>query len=270
MSTSIALVTCADVSSERRMWSAMPRRIALIGSSCSPTCAVTGAAGALGAGAAGAGAAGVAAGAACFAWPPCSMNWRMSFFVTRPLRPLPVTWPGSTPCSAAIRATTGDTKLLPFPLASSSPVVSAAAAGAGFTSSTVSAVGVVPTESLAAFASAAAGAVAGSGISPLPPSDEGATSAPSGAITASFVPTSTVSPSWTRISASTPVAGAGTSVSTLSVEISSSPSSAAIGSPTCLSHFVIVPSETETPICGMTTSVAPATATSSRPAPAVP
>ncbi len=31
MSTSIALVTCAAVSSERRMCSAMPRRIALIG-----------------------------------------------------------------------------------------------------------------------------------------------------------------------------------------------------------------------------------------------
>ena len=36
MSTSIADVTCADVSSERRMWSAMPRLIAVIGSSGSP------------------------------------------------------------------------------------------------------------------------------------------------------------------------------------------------------------------------------------------
>ena len=51
-------------------------------------------------------------------------------------------------------------------------------------------------------------------------------------------------------------AGLGTSVSTLSVEISSSDSSASIGSPSCLSHFVIVPSETETPIWGMTTSIA--------------
>src|SRR4051812_50031345 len=43
MSTSIALVTCADVSSERRMCSAMPLRIAVIGSSASPGCAADGA-----------------------------------------------------------------------------------------------------------------------------------------------------------------------------------------------------------------------------------
>ena len=49
--------------------------------------------------------------------------------------------------------------------------------------------------------------------------------APSGAITARTVPTSTVSPSWTRICATTPSPGLGTSVSTLSVEISSSGSS---------------------------------------------
>jgi len=45
-------------------------------------------------------------------------------------------------------------------------------------------------------------------------------------------------------------------VSTLSVEISSSGSSASTCSPCCFSHFVIVPSETDTPICGMTTSIA--------------
>ena len=112
-----------------------------------------------------------ACGAAC-AFPPPSTNARMSFFVTRPLRPLPWTWPGSTPCSAAMRATTGETKLLPLPLASASSdgslVVSDAAAGAGVASSTVSAVGVVAGESLAAFDSAAACAVAGSGTSPSP------------------------------------------------------------------------------------------------------
>src|SRR5437667_300053 len=42
MSTSIALVTWAEVSSERRMCSAMPRRMAVIGSSCSPVSATTG------------------------------------------------------------------------------------------------------------------------------------------------------------------------------------------------------------------------------------
>jgi hypothetical protein len=68
------------------------------------------------------------------------------------------------------------------------------------------------------------------------------------------VPTATVSPSCTRTRPSTPSAGEGTSVSTLSVEISSSGSSAAMDSPSVLSHLVIVPSETDTPIWGITTS----------------
>ena len=78
---------------------------------------------------------------------------------------------------------------------------------------------------------------------------------------ASSVPTATVSPSGTRIFVTTPATGEGTSVSTLSVEISSSGSSAVTVSPGCLSHFVIVPSETETPIWGMTTSTAVPVAT---------
>jgi hypothetical protein len=39
----------------------------------------------------------------------------MSFFVTRPPVPVPGTTAGSTPCSAAILATTGDTNVFPFP-----------------------------------------------------------------------------------------------------------------------------------------------------------
>jgi hypothetical protein len=50
----------------------------------------------------------------------------MSFFVTRPPRPVPCTWLGSTPCSEAIFATTGETKVLPFVCAAS-----AACAGSG-------------------------------------------------------------------------------------------------------------------------------------------
>ena len=88
---------------------------------------------------------------------------------------------------------------------------------------------------------------------------------PAGPMTASFVPTSTVSPSGTRIWRRTPEPGLGTSVSTLSVEISSSVSSAWTVSPTCFDHLVIVPSETETPICGMTTSTAVPVAISSPP-----
>ena len=87
------------------------------------------------------------------------------------------------------------------------------------------------------------------------PEPAAAPAEPAGPIVASTVPTSTVSPSWTKICVTTPSAGLGTSVSTLSVEISSSGSSRAISSPTCLIHFVIVPSDTETPIWGITTSV---------------
>src|SRR6266545_562456 len=126
------------------------------------------------------------------------MKLRMSFFVTRPPRPVPCTRLGSTPCSDAIFATTGDTNVL--------PLVCAACAGSG-------------------------GACC-----------DGATS--------------TVAPSCTRISVRTPLPGLGTSVSTLSVEISSRGSSASTCSPCCLSHLVIVPSETDTPICGITTSIA--------------
>ena len=61
---------------------------------------------------------------------PDSMKSRMSFLVTRPPRPLPGTCCTSTPCSEAIRATTGETKLgapLPSPEA---PAALALAAGA--------------------------------------------------------------------------------------------------------------------------------------------
>ena len=75
-------------------------------------------------------------------------------------------------------------------------------------------------------------------------------------ITAMRVPTSTVSPSATRISETMPLPGDGTSVSTLSVEISTIVSSASTRSPTCFRQRVIVPSDTLTPIWGITTSTA--------------
>src|SRR4051812_4788867 len=69
-------------------------------------------------------------------------------------------------------------------------------------------------------------------------------------------PTSTVSPGCTRISATRPEAGDGISVSTLSVETSPIDSSASPQPPTRLRHSTIVPSATETPICGIVTSTA--------------
>src|SRR6266511_567143 len=74
-------------------------------------------------------------------------------------------------------------------------------------------------------------------------------------ISARFVPTDTVSPSGTRIFVRVPATGEGTSVSTLSVEISNSGSSRPIASPSAFSHLRIVPSMTVSPSCGMVTVV---------------
>ena len=67
-------------------------------------------------------------------------------------------------------------------------------------------------------------------------------------------PTSTVSSSSARISTRVPATGDGISVSTLSVETSSSGSSTSTLSPTDFSHWVMVPSVTDSPSSGMVTS----------------
>ena len=87
-----------------------------------------------------------------------------------------------------------------------------------------------------------------------------AASAPLVEISARTCPTVTVSPSATWILAIVPAAGAGTSASTLSVEISTMVSSAATGSPSLLCHSSTVPSVTDSPIWGITTSMVVPTA----------
>ena len=161
---------------------------------------------------------------------PDSTNARMSFFVTRPPRPVPGTWPTSTPCSdgdprddgrdeassrrsrrrpqARARPARARERELPARQPRRRRLALGARRRLGLG------------RSLLRSRARAGASAAGGGAS--------SASAPSGAITASFVPTSTVSPSWTRICCTTPVAGLGTSVSTLSVEISSSDSSASI------------------------------------------
>jgi hypothetical protein len=115
----------------------------------------------------------------------------------------------------------------------------------------------------AAAAAAAVGAEAAAGADPA--GADGAAAFDSGAapelapvpseeITARGTPTSTVSPSWTRIAVRTPSAGDGTSESTLSVDTSNRGSSRATESPTDLNHFVMVPSVTVSPNCGIVTS----------------
>ena len=97
---------------------------------------------------------------------------------------------------------------------------------------------------------AGAGAGSGSGAGSAGASAAGAGADPASPTTAITVPTSTVSPSGTRISVSTPDTGEGTSESTLSVETSKRTSSSAMVSPTCLNHLVMVPSVTDSPSWG--------------------
>src|SRR4051794_20747671 len=96
------------------------------------------------------------------------------------------------------------------------------------------------TMSMISASAGASGAAAGAaGAAPLVP------------ISASSWPTCTVSPSGAWILTRTPAAGAGTSASTLSVEISTRTSSASTGSPSCLCHSRIVPSVTDSPMAGL-------------------
>src|SRR3954470_9970562 len=107
---------------------------------------------------------------------------------------------------------------------------------------------------------AAAASLVGVAPLPLPPCSLWCASPgrASVAIRASTVPTSTVVPTSTTISDRRPAAGDGTSVSILSVEMSTIGSSYSTQSPGSLRQPTIVPSETDTPICGMTTSTVPA------------
>ncbi len=68
-------------------------------------------------------------------------------------------------------------------------------------------------------------------------------------------PTVTVAPSSARISVIWPDAGAGSSMSTLSVEISTTVSPSFTTSPTFTAHSRIVPSVTDSPPVGVTMSI---------------
>ncbi len=85
------------------------------------------------------------------------------------------------------------------------------------------------------------------------PSDDEppAPASPPSSISINAVPTGTVAPSSTRIFETVPATGDGTSVSTLSVEISKSGSSRSTWSPSFLSHFRIVPSTMVSPSWGI-------------------
>ena len=144
--------------------------------------------------------------------------------VIRPPSPVPATADRSTSCSAASRRTTGDNRALGAAGPGAGPAVPAgdgSAAGEGRSAGTAGA----------------------------------ATASPAAPITATTELTGTVSPARARICSSTPPTGAGTSASTLSVDISNSGSSRSTVSPTRLVQRTIVPSAIDSPICGISTSV---------------
>ena len=148
----------------------------------------------------------------------------MSPLVTRPSLPVPSTFAGSMPVSAAILRTDG---------ASGASLAATFGGGRG---RWLGAARLSRPRALACGA-AFAGAPAPSLIWP------------------SSAPTATVSPSLAAISASTPAAGAGTSIVTLSVSSSTSGSSTATASPGCLNHLPIVASVTDSPSVGTRISV---------------
>ncbi len=148
--------------------------------------------------------------------------------VIDPPGPEPRTAPGSTPASARIRRTTGDT---------TTPLTSLGVGKGGGAGSTWRALGAV--------------GEGGAGSAPVGVAFEVAPSL----ITATREPVSTVSPSAARISARTPEAGDGISESTLSVETSKRGSSRLTWSPTFLNHRVMIPSVTDSPSEGSVTSV---------------
>src|SRR6516165_2135025 len=150
----------------------------------------------------------------------------MSPLVTRPSLPLPATLAASTPDSAASLRTEG----------ASGASAGFAAAGAGFGAAGDGA----PTGGVVAPGAVVAGAAFAAAPAPAAPS----------LISPSTAPTATVSPSLAAIPASTPAAGAGTSIVTLSVSSSTSGSSTATASPVFLNHLPMVASVTDSPSAG--------------------
>ena len=220
--------------------------------------------------------------ARCGAGVPDSIKLRMSFLVTRPLMPVPSSCLISTPCSSAIFRTSGldfvrrksSAVAPPLPgwVAGFAPpasllltsgftsVLCAGGAGggaAGFDSgaAVITGLGRSTIAGGSGWVTSGASTLTGSGVS---------WSFAAALSTAGFAPSSTattvfpsaVSPSLNLISESVPAAGEGISASTLSVEISNNGSSRSTWSPTFFSHLVMVPSAMDSPICGITTSVA--------------
>src|SRR6266550_4474195 len=247
----------ADVWVEASMCSAIARRMWETGTTSSPMPALGAGIGCTGAvnGAVAPAVAGAPPPA-----PPDEMTAITSAFVILPPLPVPAICARSRSCSFASRRTSGERICERGPRSGTVAAAAAAAAGAAAAGAAAGAAGGEaddPSEEAAPPAGSPAGPVVGAApeageeaASPeAAPSPEAA--APASEISISAVPTGTVAPSSTRIFVTVPATGEGTSVSTLSVEISNRGSSRATASPSRLSHFRIVPSTIVSPSCGI-------------------
>ncbi len=143
--------------------------------------------------------------------------------------------------SVTLSPRAGSTTGVPAPAGAAAGAGAAGAAGASTTgAATGSATGAATGSSTGAGAAGASAGAAAPASSAAP-------------MTPSSPPTATTSSSPAVIASSTPEAGAGISVSTLSVDTSTSGSSAWTVSPTCLSQRVTVPSVTLSPSWGNVT-----------------
>src|SRR4051794_1877874 len=158
-----------------------------------------------------------------------------------------IAWPSSTLSPAAMCHSTS------VPSETDSPAVGVTMSivSPGATSAGASAVGGAPLLSSVPRVAPPLPDEAAAGADPFPV-----------AISASTAPTCTVSPSAAWIFATVPLAGAGTSASTLSVETSTMTSSASTWSPSCFRHSRTVPSVTDSPIWGSVTCTVVSTAIS--------
>src|SRR4051794_16414080 len=146
----------------------------------------------------------------------------------------------SPPPSAGGAGGTGDAGREAAPAAVAGLMASSASLAASFSSSAAAPCSASSTADSSAAQSGSASA--GAGAAPL---------LPLGEISPSTVPTGTVSSGSTRIFVRTPLAGDGTSVSTLSVDTSTRPCSASTSSPTWTSHSGRAPSVTASPLRGL-------------------
>src|SRR5918997_5915891 len=177
----------------------------------------------------------------------------MSFLVTRPPVPVPGISAISTPCSSAIRRTTGEERVRRSVSASSIsprplPSLSARATARCLSVSCAAGWASVPEAGNSSVGASAATFSCG-GASAAGESISSVTSAIS-------VPTSTVEPSETRNFSILPATGEGNSALTLSVSTSARGSSISTSSPSDLSQRFIVPSVTLSPSCGIVTGLA--------------